>query len=374
MITTPLLLLALLFQDADALKRGDEYLAKLGKSWSEKLPSDVTIGIYAGAKWCGSAKLTVTAAEKESGATFKAVFEATFAFGDQKNDHRCTVLLSEALATLSVESEESKEKEVQFKKLTVAKGRWTQESRVGNKTTTTEGELEAGALQDDILPLLVFLGVPQDLQFSCVGTETKRYFTFRAAKEKRPFARDGKTAECAVVEMVDSKDDSLARLYVDADGRALQLTMSDDVMRMRPVAAAEMGKDLKDAVPLAEPAKTVLALFQAIKKVDVEAIDGLFDWERCAESMAPGYGEMDGEKKKEALKTFRARLLGVYGSGDMAKKLPAAEELEAIYTPLFKSDEKDGKADVTMPGATFHLLKVTEGAKKGKWVICGMKK
>jgi len=130
-----------------------------------------------------------------------------------------------------------------------------------------------------------------------------------------------------------------------------------------------VGKDLNEPLRLADSERALIDLFRAIKRNERENALSMFDLERLAEEMIPGFGSLKEEDKKKAVESLRENLSENLVSEKTRKSLPEEGILEDILSEVFESNEKGDLAEVRFQGQVWHLYRAAEGDRKGRWLI-----
>jgi hypothetical protein len=355
-------------QDDEALAKGQKYLDKVAKVWSEKLPQERLCGIYFGRVWVGAMKYTVKAAPSGGAAAFEVTLSAEIEMMGQKMKHEARILHAKNLSPLSGESTEGSPGGDEKKTLTVADGKWRIREEKGGEVKDREGKITPGTIfEATMLPL--FALPDEDCRVNSIDSQKGPHdFKKLAAKADRMI--DGKKESCTVLQMV--RGTEIESWYLAADGRALEL-QPDAPIRLRPITEDQRGKKLNEPLEVKPAERRVLDLFLAIKKNDSAAVEGSFDFERFSSESVPNFASLPAEKQKETVEAMRAAMVKNLLSEQARAQFPEASLLEDALAATLKTTEKDGVTRVQVQGAgTWKLHQPKDGPRKGMWLIFGV--
>jgi hypothetical protein len=356
-------------QDEEALAKGQKYLDKVAKVWSDKLPQEKLCGIYFGRSWAGSMKYTVKAAPAGSGAAYEVTLEAELDLMGQTMKSNSRALLASNLSPLSAESTETTPKSNEKRSLTVADGKWKVKEDQNGEVKEREGKITPGiTFEGNLLPLFA----PPDEDCRILSLDSNKGvndFKKLPAKAERSF--DGKKVSCTVVQIGHGEGDP-EMWYLGADGRGLEF-QPDGPIRVRPITEAQRGKKLNEPLEVKPAERRVLDLFLAIKKNDSAGVEGSFDFDRLSSESVPNFAGLTPEKKKETVETMRSTMLKNLLTEEMRSQFPDAALLEDALAQSLKTTEKDGISRVQVQGAgTWKLYQPKDGPRKGQWLVFGI--
>ncbi|HXX94558.1 MAG TPA: hypothetical protein VEN81_13060, partial [Planctomycetota bacterium] len=146
------------------------------------------------------------------------------------------------------------------------------------------------------------------------------------------------------------------------------------IVRLRPVSAAEVGKDLGEPLALSEPAKALCELFRSIKRGDRASVAAAFDFEKLAGDLVSGFADLDAASKRQVVESLRTKTPTELLAGKLREGLPDESLMEDFFVSGTEATERDGKAEVRLldKGVLWKLYRIAEGAKKGRWVVYGL--
>jgi hypothetical protein len=355
-------------QDDAALVKGQKYLDKVSKVWSEKLPQEKLCGIYFGRTWVGWMKYSVAAAPPGGAAAFEVTLKAEMEVMGQKMGHDARILYAKNLSPLSGESTEASPKGPEKKVLTVADGKWKIREEKGGEVKEREGKITPGlTFEATMLPM--FALPDEECRVSSLDSE-KGPHDFKTLPDKAERMIEGKKEMCVVVRITRGED--VEHWYLSADGRPLEL-QPDAPIRLRPITEAQRGKKLNEPLEVKPAERRVLDLFIAIKKNDAATVEGSFDFDRFASEAVPNYGSLPAEKQKDAVEAMRAAMTKNLLTEQARAQFPEPAVLEDALAATLKTTEKDGVARVQVQGAgTWKLHQPKDGPRKGQWLIFGV--
>lgn len=362
---------ACLAQDPAAFEKGQKYLDKIAKAWSAKSPQSFLLAVYAGDKYIGKAKYTVTAAD----GGFEMTGEAEMAMGEMKMTSHAKGKLGPNLCVVSGETvDETNEPGGNSKKtITTANGKWTVSYEKGGKTQTKEGDLSAGTTWAPTF--FALFAIPDDAEV-CVSEPDidVKTTTFKKLDAKEKVSVGGKEIECSVIES--KKGEGTTHFLFGPDGALVEMKQEGGPLHMRPATEADLGKDLGDgaAAELSAPAKAVVAVYCAIKRNDAAALDAAFDFDRWAAEGVEGFDQKTDEEKQKAADDLAKQILAELNTDELRTKLPDEASITAMMGPQIKVEMAgEGEAVAHIGDGTWKLYLSTDEAGKGVWLIYSVK-
>jgi len=368
-----LLLLSVLAptQDDEPLAKGQKYLDKIAKVWSEKLPQEKLCGVYFGRVWVGSTTYTVKAAPPGGAATYEITVVAELNLMGQTMKAEYRALLAKDLSPISGESSETEAKSVEKRVLTVADGKWKIREDKNGEVKEREGKIGPGVtFEGNFLPL--FAAPDEDCRILALDSR-KSVHDFKKLAEKRELSIGGKKESCTILQ-IQYEGKEPGSWFFAPDGRAVEFG-PEGPLRVRAITEAQRGKKLEEPLDVKPAERRLLDLFLAIKKGDSAGVEGSFDFDRFAsEVVGPkAYADLAPEKQKETVEAMRSNMIKNLLSEQMREQLPDASLLEDALAQSMKSTEKDGIARVQIKGsATWKLHQPKDGPRKGMWLIFGV--
>jgi hypothetical protein len=227
--------------DAD-LERGQRYLDTVAAAWSRQVPFERVAGVYFDRKWTGTIQVRVSAAPKGSDAAFEVKTEVDVRMLDQVMRHSETVLLTGGLQPVRADGHAVDGQSNKTRTLRVEKGRWMVREDTDGQVKEREGEVRPGLTWDPkMLPLFAR---PDVETLALERTEADGRVEYRRLPP-RSSTVDGAGVLLDAYE-IKSGDGAPDVWTFRPDGRAYELSAADIPLAIRPIEAAERGKDLAD--------------------------------------------------------------------------------------------------------------------------------
>lgn len=348
------------------------YLEQLGARWTAALPPDRTLGIYFGRKWIGQASASVKLSSAED-ATFEVSWNAESKLSGKWWCTRERVLLGRKLELVSAQSFE----EGPFGKIsstvTVHDGRWKLRKEQKGTATYQEGGVKAGTTWNaSFLPLY---GRPEatSLTLYALDGDQSPVTLGRSTPLPQPRQGDDENPDCRFEVRRGNGAPGVWRY--SRDGAVVEFRPVGEFVRLRPVAASEVGKDLQDPREMSEPVKALAELFRAVKRGDRPAVAAAFDFDSLAQELVPGYAGLDAAQQRQLVESLRSKTPADLISAKFRDALPEEALLEDYFAAASIATEKEGRAEIRLPDnpLVWKLSRAAEGRMKGHWVVTGIK-
>lgn len=354
--------LALLSQAGD----GPSYLDRIASQWTENLPIERNLGIYIGRKWVGQIQISVKAASEKTGASFEMTTKSESKILGKKIRSSSRALLNKNLGVTYGESTHEEPDRKILKTLSVKKNRWKLRTTENGETSEREGDAAPGMTW--AVTFLPLFGAPESEATLVSLDGGGASCTLKAAADKVRINIKDTSIECRAVEIRLGNDPADLWLF-DDEGRAVEFRHGRGMVRFRPVAPPEAGKDLAEKLELKESEQAVAGLFAAIKRNDRNGVAASFDFERLPEEMVPGYADLDPMTQKQVKEGLRNKMQADLLSPKMRDSLPDEGWMEDFLFSSAKTTQEATSAEVCLFNKTVWKLRKND---KGRWLIVGV--
>ncbi len=354
-------------QAEEELKRGQQYLEKVAAEWDKKAPFECALGVYAGRRWAGLAKLSIARAPEGSGAAFEIVMRAELKTEGFEASVDARGLLAKNLRFVRLESTEVQNGAKTTRRVESVGGEWLY--AVGSKER--RGALRTSATWDGLVRFLPAFAAPSDavgVVLLTPGDDGETTWDFSRPAAKRAAVVGGRESEFASIEL--RSGGALASVYLlHEDGSLAEIRPATSPLRFRPIAKEAMGRDLDERLVVREPERAVLEFYQAVKRNDREAVLAAFDLARYAAGIDPDYAARSEEKRRALEDEVRASIVESFLGERIRAGLPPEERMEDVLGPKLASELHGADlAEVSMFSLRFKLARPPEG----RWRIHGI--
>jgi len=362
MTTGAYLALALILgpQAEDELKRGQAYLEKVAAEWEKKLPVECVLGVYAGRRWAGLAKLSIARAPEGSGAAFEIVMRAELKTEGFEAAVDAQGLFAKNLRFVRVESTEVQNGVKTTRRVEAVGAEWV--ARVESRER--RGALRTGSTWDGLARFLPAFAAPADavgVVMVTPGEDGDTVWDFSRPAGKRAAAIGGREDEYSAIEL--RSGGALASVYLlGENGGLAEIRPATSPLRFRPVSKEAVGRDLEERLVVREPERVVLDFYRAVKRNDRGAVLAAFDLARYAEGIDPDYASRSEEKRRALQDEVRASIVESFLGERIRAGLPAEERMEDVLGPKLSSElPAADSAEVTLFSLRFKLARPPEG-------------
>lgn len=326
--------LVALLQDAPAESRGREYLERLGKNWSARPPEPSLWGIYIGKSWLGQAKLTVTRAPEGSVGVLEATFTTRIQIGAKSLEQHERILLNEKLEVVFGTKDERDLDKQEKRVITTKGGRWKRVVEKRDLVFERESELLSYRTWE---PANWVMSAPPDVDEMMLyelGSHSPYVIRRRSPTRIEIHRNEGGAPDV---------------LLLDERGAMKEVWPADMPLRIRPIEAAKIGRDLDvEATPVQPPVQALFRWFDALRRQDTEALDAVMDLDGLAAHRDPEFPKYEETRKAEFRGRLRQEFIDRATRDPRVKDIPDGKDFERIFAPLVECKVQGDEAEVSL--------------------------